>query len=465
MELMNRAVMKKNYKNFKGEEVPINYDIFSIATDPGFADFIAKNWQNKVRLPGFRPGKVPRPMLEKQVGAANMYGEYLGEVWEQFCMENGVMPGAPSTIDNIHVRIDGAITFDIMTLLIPAVENLSVKDKYEIDVTQQVLNVVGQELRKKREALTVSRPVENRKTIWGDTVTVDFTGDLEGKRESDLCAEDAILRIGSGQIFVPGFEQALVDVALGESKTFEAEFPEHLAKMQPRNPRAKFLEGKKASFTVKMKRIEEHVVPTDEELAKSEGQETFLALYNDLVTKAFEDVQKQKDRVAMQIVDKLVEDNENLLSQSLNPAIVEERVQNFLASNKAQFSQLSDEEKQKTLERIQPNIIKSLLQDVVFNSLYQKLEKDISPTNEEVETRMKEMSRFMQGEVTNRQVRATVKTLIREKMMGLYADRVNCFLNKESEEYKRIYDSLATPKKLDEILESAPPAETSATKE
>lgn len=385
MELLKHEQVQGKYLNIKQQEVDVVYDVFTLATQPGLADKAAQKAQDTVKIQGFRQGKVPRSMIEKRIGTHNLYGNMLSPLWDEFCLKNNIVAGFRTELDEIHARIDGAIVFKVITMLFPTIE-LQLRDQYTVDVTQDVIAKTAQQLQALRNKHTQINPVENRATVWGDIVTIDFKGGVAGQEEPDLCANDVTIELGARQVVIPGFEEAIVDINKNETKNFDLTLPEDFATRLPNHPRAAALAGDTVNFSVTVKNIQTKYIPQDSELPALENLTSYEELYKQLATRVFEELKGNLDDVCSRASNDIISDNEQTMLQAVQPPLIESRLLNFLDKNKQYFDQLDEEKKNEQLKRIVPSLTKSVYQDVVYSCLLATADAtSIRPDNKEVE--------------------------------------------------------------------------------
>ena len=174
-------------------------------------------------------------------------------------------------MDDIQTRIDGAVVFKIITITIPAVE-LTLRDKYELDVTHDVIEKTAQQLQSLTNKHISFLPITDRACRWGDVVVIDFKGTVDGVEDRDLSANDAKIEIGARRIKMPNFEESIANMQINETKEFLVEVPENFAEIMPNNPRAGQIAGKTVNFSVLLKEIQEKQIPQEVELAEKEGE-------------------------------------------------------------------------------------------------------------------------------------------------------------------------------------------------
>jgi len=448
MELLNQEKIQGKYTTIQNEEIDVEFDVFTLATAPGFAENILKEVQKTVKIHGFREGKVPKAIIEKRLGTHNIYGQHLGSVWDDFCLKNNVLTGFKTELDDIQTRIDGAIVFKIVTITIPSAE-LVLREKYELDVTQNVIEKTAQQLQALTNKYVSMIPATDRASRWGDIVTIDFNGIVDGVEDPDLCANDAKIEIGARRIKMPNFEESLCDMQINENKEFLVDVPENFAEIMPNNPRAGLVAGKTITFNVVLKTIEEKKIPQEAELAEKEGKSSISELYNELADKSFETIKDNLDDICSRVSDDIIRDNETLLTSVVQKPLIESRVVTFLDRNKQYFEKMEQEEVQEYLKKSIPSIAKGVFQDVVYNYLLNHsdaatIEVTEAEIVEEADKYAMQQMIYSQGKVKKDEAKNRLlqqdqfmlfRSVQRRKVYSLLRDRIDVILNKEDSNY------------------------------
>ena len=217
-----------------------------------------------INIPGFRKGKAPRAVVEGMYGPEVFYQDALDELapkaFELGLTESGLkMVGAPA-IKVVDVNDDRCAVYTFEITLYPEVTLGQYKgleaEKKEVVVTDED---VDNELKNvaKRNARKVT--VEDRAAEMGDVANIDFDGYLDGERFDGGKAEAYDLELGSNS-FVPGFEEQIVGMNIGEEKDLDITFPENYTPE---------LAGKAVVFKVKLNSLTAAELPEmDDEFAK-----------------------------------------------------------------------------------------------------------------------------------------------------------------------------------------------------
>jgi trigger factor len=224
----------------------------------------------QVNVPGFRKGKMPRPMFEKRFGVESLYQDALDillpEAYGNAIDEAGIEPIDRPDIDIEQMEKGKELIFKATVQVKPEVtlgeyKGLEVEE-FDTTVTDEDVAKELETLQNRQAELVVK---EEGTAELGDTVVLDFEGFVDGEAFEGGKAENHSLELGSGS-FIPGFEEQLVGVATGESKDVEVSFPEEY--------HAAELAGKPAVFKVTVHEIKGKELPAlDDEFAKDVDDE------------------------------------------------------------------------------------------------------------------------------------------------------------------------------------------------
>ena len=232
-----------------------------------------------VRIPGFRPGKVPLKMLKDRYGKA-ILGEVLealvnetsGKAMQDKDLKPAMQPKIEVTSKDFGEGND--LTY---TLAVDVLPSFDLADFKKAKLTKPVAKATDQEIDDALERIaannTATKKIEtDRKTKDGDTVLIDFHGRTadDNKEHEGMHAHGHKLKIGSGQ-FIPGFEEQLIGQKAGEKVEVKVSFPE--------NYQATELAGREAIFDVDIQEIHEDTeAKVDDDFAKQLGLDDVAAL-------------------------------------------------------------------------------------------------------------------------------------------------------------------------------------------
>lgn len=233
--------------------------------------------KDRVKINGFRPGKVPVGHLRRVYGRSvmgdvvqNAVNEANRKIIEDNSLKLAFEPQVqfPENKDEIEKAMDakGDLAFTVALEVLPVFELVDLKD---VTVNKPVVEVAETEVTESLERMAKqNRAFEPKKgkAADGDRVVVDFVGRIDGTEFEGGTGQDIRVELGSNT-FIPGFEEQLVGVKAGDTKLVKVSFPE--------NYLAPHLAGKAAEFDVTVKDVEapgELVI--DDELAKGFGMES-----------------------------------------------------------------------------------------------------------------------------------------------------------------------------------------------
>jgi trigger factor len=221
-----------------------------------------------VKMPGFRPGKVPVTLLRKKYGASVM-GEMLermvNESSSKVMSEQDLRPAVKPKIEVTSFEEGADLEFTMAVELMPVVEDL---DFSKIKLTRLVVEVdegeIDKTLERVAESHKTSEPVAaKRKAKTGDILIIDFNGRVNDVEFTGGKAEDYSLELGSGS-FIPGFEDQLIGAKAGDTVDVKVTFPDDYG--------ASELAGNEAVFEVTVKELHEaRPAPIDDTLAEKLG--------------------------------------------------------------------------------------------------------------------------------------------------------------------------------------------------
>ncbi len=272
-------------------------------------DNVYRDLGKKAKIKGFRPGKVPRKVLENYF-KTDAEGETITNIINKYYWQEldnrGIVTLSRPEIEQDGLKENTDFSFSASFETEPAFEpqgysgmmlkkiNISVS---ETDMEKRLLEI-------RKMFATMQDVVEDRQAVMGDFVTIDFSGTLDGEALPELKSENFVLELGSKR-FIPGFEERIVDMKTGETKEFNITFPEDYSE--------KKMAGKEAVFTVTVKGLKEQQLPEiDEEFIKNfEKYNSLEDLKNDVHSILEEQFKRQsKEDFQNNIVEAILQANE-----------------------------------------------------------------------------------------------------------------------------------------------------------
>ena len=282
-------------------EIEISAEDFEAAIEKAYLKA-----RKNIAMPGFRKGKAPRKLIEKEYGeqvffedAVNLlYAPVVNGAVEESGLELVTRPEAEVT----EISKENGVKLKATCITKPEVE---VKDYKGIEVEKVVNPVTDEDINKQLDALreknVTVETVDDRAAENGDDVVIDFEGFKDDVAFEGGKAEDFTLSLGSGQ-FIPGFEDQIVGHNAGEDFDINVTFPDEY--------QVKELAGAPAVFKIKLKSISKKVMPElDDDMVKDSTEFDTVDEYKADVKKKLEEAnEKHADsEVEAKIFDKVIE--------------------------------------------------------------------------------------------------------------------------------------------------------------
>ncbi|WP_439534072.1 trigger factor [Polymorphobacter sp.] len=230
----------------------------------------------QIRMPGFRPGKVPPNLVRKMHGAA-LHGEALqaavNESVQALLTERQLRPAIQPQVDFDAEPEEGQdVAFKVALEVLPTIETIDIDtltlEKLVVPADDAAVDAMVERLASQQQK-TEAAPAKY-KAKDGDTVVIDFIGKVEGTPFDGGTGEGMRVKLGSGML-IPGFEEQLVGVKANDEKTIEVTFPSDYGNDK--------LSGKPAQFSITVQGVETPVAQAiDDEFAKGLGIDSLEAL-------------------------------------------------------------------------------------------------------------------------------------------------------------------------------------------
>ncbi len=286
---------------------------------------VYKKQVKNITIPGFRKGKAPRSIIEREYGEGVFYEDALKEVYPEAISDAANEAGVELVRDKIDVDVEKAgkdgVTFKAVVTVEPEVEIEGYKGLTYKPMSLEITDEdVDNEIKKVLDRNSRLVTVEDREAQNGDIAVIDFKGLLDGVAFEGGTAENYSLTLGSGA-FIPGFEEQVVGHKAGEEFTIDVTFPEDYQE--------ETLKGKAVQFEIKLHEIKTKELPAlDDDFVKDTTEfDTVDAYKADVKEKLQKDradeAEADKER---QLADKLRE----LLKAEVPEAMYENQVDNLV---------------------------------------------------------------------------------------------------------------------------------------
>jgi trigger factor len=352
----------------------------------------------QVNIPGFRKGKVPREFLEAHFGKEILYEDALEfvvpDVLEQALTDLKIEPLAQPELDIGDIQAGQPLSIKVKVAVKPEVV-LGQLEGLEVSIPSMPITDKDVEQRLEDMRSRYAQLVEKNEepSAIGDTVTIDFVGSIDGVPFEGGTSEDYQLELGSNT-FIPGFEEQLVGLRVGEAKDVKVPFPATY--------HAEDLAGKDAVFQTTMKKIEHRELRLlDDEFAQEISDfDTIAALRDDVrdnLVKANEyrlDGIKRKEVLARAV---------EQCSIDVSPAVVDMQFQTLLTQFEQRMSSQGIALEQyfqmtnSNLNEFRQDMLPEAERTAKTNFMLEKIieEKDYELTDEEVDQQIQEIAQQM----------------------------------------------------------------------
>lgn len=282
-------------------EIEISAEDFEAAIEKAYLKA-----RKNIAMPGFRKGKAPRKLIEKEYGEQVFFEDAVNLLYAPVVNgaveESGLELVTRPEVEVTEISKENGIKLKATCITKPEVE---VKDYKGIEVEKVVNPVTDEDINKQLDALreknVTVETVDDRAAENGDDVVIDFEGFKDDVAFEGGKAEDFTLSLGSGQ-FIPGFEDQIVGHNAGEDFDINVTFPEEY--------QVKELAGAPAVFKIKLKSISKKVMPElDDDMVKDSTEFDTVDEYKADVKKKLEEAnEKHADsEVEAKIFDKVIE--------------------------------------------------------------------------------------------------------------------------------------------------------------
>jgi trigger factor len=256
-----------------------------------------------IRVPGFRPGKVPPQLLRRRYGPS-VRGQVLESTVQdstaEAIREHNLRPALPPKVDILSFDEGADLEYRMSVELLPEIPEPSFADlgieRLVVEIpdedTDRAVERIGEQQRKSE---TVERPGQN-----GDILVVDIEGRAAEREIPGASGKDRQIMLGSDS-FIPGFEEQLIGASAGEHRTVRVNFPENYG--------VEDLAGQEAVFSVDVKEVRQRLpLVIDDELAKAVGLESLAELRQEVQQRMQRDYAvAARLRLKRALLDKLAE--------------------------------------------------------------------------------------------------------------------------------------------------------------
>lgn len=284
--------MSATFEKLSSNKVKLSFTVPAEQFDEATQKAYLKN-RGRINVPGFRKGKAPRKLIEQMYGEGIFYDDALEalfpDVYQAAIKEYDFIPVDRPDVDVQEIGAGKELKFTAEVFVRPDV-TLGDYKALEVEVARHSVTdeQIDARIEQDRQKGARTTEVEDRPVAEGDTVHLDYAGTVDGVAFEGGTADNQTLKIGSHQ-FIPGFEEQMVGMNVGEEKDLTVTFPEDY--------HAEELKGKEAVFHVKVNTIEVTELPEldDDFAADFSDFDTFDAYRENIVKELNEQAEKNYD--------------------------------------------------------------------------------------------------------------------------------------------------------------------------
>jgi len=404
--------------------------VIEIPTDVADAEFrrVSDEYRRYARLPGFRPGKAPMPLVKRRF-AGDIKDEVVKalvpKAYQTALEEQSVEPLDSPTLEELKVEEGQAVTFEAHFEVRPRIElpeykGLEVRVEKKA-VTDEDLDAQFEQLREQHAQLV---PVEDRPAGAGDHVQIDLTGrylDPEGNETGEALAEEnVVVRVGDEDTHA-AFSENVAGMNIGEEKTFEADYPEDYPE--------KKLAGRRVRFTVEVTDIRRRELPElNDEFAKDLGEFESLEDVRQRIRKDLEAKAEQAHagEIRKALTNKLIAATSFEVPEVLVEARVKERLEGLAGRIMSQgidpsrsnidWRSVREEMRKDTVDEIRGRLILDAVSEAEgFEVSQEELQAEIEQLSQSLEQPVEKVVQYLQKDEGMKGVR---ENLLRRKALA-----------------------------------------------
>lgn len=296
--------MSATYEKVSSNKAKLSFTVPAEQFEAAMQKAYLKN-RGKINVPGFRRGKAPRKLIETMYGESVFYDDafqlIFPDLYDEAVKENNLQVVDQPEVDVQEIGEGKDLVFSCEVYVRPDV-TLGDYKGLTVSVSKQTVTDADIDARIEQDRKKVARQIDVEGALEnGDTVKLNYMGTVDGVAFEGGTAENQTLTLGSGQ-FIPGFEEQMVGMNIGEEKDLNVTFPEKYHSEE--------LAGKNAVFHVKVLSATRTELPKlDDDFAADASEYNTFAEYKDSIVKELNDRAAKNNEIAVEnaLVEKAVE--------------------------------------------------------------------------------------------------------------------------------------------------------------
>ena len=385
-----KANAERVEKNTVLLEIELDAEQFSQAVEKSYRKLV-----KKVNIPGFRKGKAPRVVFDRFVGKEVLYEDAMEslvpEAYLKAVKETGIEPIDRPQMEVVQAEEGKPVVLKAKVQVKPEVKLGEYKGleavKRDVEITSEDIDKGIERLRERHCKVL---PLQEGVVENGDTVQIDFLGKIDNEPFPGGEGKDYHLEIGSGA-FIPGFEEQLVGMPIGETRDITVTFPKEY--------HAEQLAGKEATFTVTVKSIKrKELAPLDDEFAKDVSEfDTLEELREDIGNKLKKTAEDMNSfRMKQEVVEKAVKNAEVEIPEIMIQDQLREMLRNmenrllYQGLTLKTYLQYSKKSMEELMEEMRPDAEAGVKTNLVLEAIAKA--ENIKATDEEIKEEVRKMA-------------------------------------------------------------------------
>lgn len=323
--------MSYQSEKISGNQYKISFTVPSEEFDAAMQKAYFKN-RGRINVPGFRKGKAPRKLIENMYGEAIFYDDAFDlifpDLYEKAVEEDDLFP-----VDQPNVEVDqiGGGQELKFTATVYVKPDITLGDYKGLKGTRHLHPITDEEIEHRishdTQKLTTVEDIEGRPLQEGDTANINYLGKLEGEPFEGGQADGHDLKLGSGS-FIPGFEEQVIGMNIGDEKVITLTFPEQYHSEQ--------LAGKEVTFDVKVNSATHEVQPElDDDFAQDVSEHKTFEDYRAAIVKELEERRDQQAENSLE--NELIQKAVDAADGDIPPAMIERQIDRMFMNMKMQM--------------------------------------------------------------------------------------------------------------------------------
>ena len=372
-----------------------------------------KSVAQNARLPGFRPGKAPRKLIDSKYGPAivsEIAEQLINEGYREAVTENNIIPAGSPRIEAKKIERGSDLEFIAEFDVFPEIERTNLENE---TIINPVCTVSDEDVQNTIDSLR-QRQVQWQETddasSDGDQINIDFVGKIDGELFEGGEATDFDMVLGSGSM-LPDFETVLVGAVKGDIKNAEVVFPDEYP--------GEVVAGKTATFEITVKKVSHPLLPdVNEDFVNSLGvADGTIEALNAEVRKNLE--RELNDRIRMNVKTQVMDKMSELNPIDVPGQMVEEELNRMVEQTTAQYQQQGMKDVPIDKEQLRPQATRRVALGLIMSEVIQG--NDIKLDEDKLRERVDELSsgyempeEFVQWHYADRSRLASMEALVLE---------------------------------------------------